>query len=334
MAPDEGGALAPLGDRGREVERTPWRADLAERVAGAGGDGGAGGRGGRCGQAGVLGRQALGQGGQARPGVEAQLVGEEDPRSLDGGDRVVAPARARQGQRQLLDEALAEGVRLDRGGELADGERGAVVGEQQVEARLHGREAQLVEPGRLAARPGLAGEVAERRPVPPGERGLEGGAPVGRGGGSAAQGIGHLLLEAEGLEVDEVGAEAVAVAHPLDRRHRAAERFAEVGDVALQRVGRRGGGRAVPQLVDDAVGRHDRAGGHRQAGEHRPLARPAERDRRARHLGAHRPEHADRDEFGAVAGSHVPGVARCPSTVAERQRSDGAPLPRTDHPGR
>ena len=121
--------------------------------------------------------QALLERGDRGGGVEAALAGEAHAQVGQPGDRVGAAPGAVEGQRQHAGRLLAQRVLGDvRGQQLDRGPRavGTAVGELEQGEALEHDAAQLVEPVGLGARPGLVGELAQRRAGPQRERRAEG----------------------------------------------------------------------------------------------------------------------------------------------------------------
>ena len=85
---------------------------------------------------------------KVRPGIDAQLVGEQRPRPLIGAEGFALPARAVEGEHQLAPTPLAQRRVGDRGLELADDLGGATRREQRVGPVLDER-GMALDPARL-----------------------------------------------------------------------------------------------------------------------------------------------------------------------------------------
>ena len=107
--------------------------------------------------------------GQLEPGVDAQLVGQQRDRAVEGGERIGLAARGVQRPAQQRRRGLAQ----RRGGELG-GERVDVGREAQPQrqpgALVDGVGAAPVEPGRRRAREGQLDDVGQRGPAPERQR--------------------------------------------------------------------------------------------------------------------------------------------------------------------
>ncbi len=213
------------------------------------------------------------------PGVHAELVGEPGARRCVRRERVaLAPGEVERGH-QPPHQPLVERVQPDQLLQLRDGPRGLAQGDLGV-GQVHpgGQPTGLQagdEPGR-----GRTLQVGERRAAPQGQS-------VGQQPGSGRRvtvqdrvvpGRGQPL---EVQDVDRVPGDVEEVP-PGDRAQDAlvgdAQGLAQARHVDLDRVGRTGRWRAVPDGVDQALGGHAGAGGEGEHGQERP--RPLATDHR------------------------------------------------------
>jgi hypothetical protein len=156
-----------------------------------------------------------------------------------------------------------------------------VTAERQVgvDAALERDEPLLLQPRALRPRPGLVGELAERRAAPQRERVAQ------RRGG--ALGVTRRERAATVVEqpLEPGRVERVVVEHELVRvparaqRVRRGQRAPELRDEVLHHLRRGGRGVAVPELLDDAVARHRAVALDDQQREQLTLAAAAERRR-------------------------------------------------------
>ncbi len=214
---------------------------------------------------------------QLRRRVEAELVGEREPRRPVDLERLGLPAAAIERDHQLAAQPLAERVRGDQRLELADERRVPAQRELGVDPLLERCNAQLVQPRRFAPRELLLVEIGERRTAPEGERLGQERRPRGR---VRAEGGRQQPFEAVG--VDSFRLERQPVARSLRQHDVAAERLAEGRDGVLERPGRRGGRPLAPQIGDEPVGRDDFARAQRERGQQRALLPARQSNRPAR----------------------------------------------------
>ncbi len=123
--------------------------------------------------------------------------------------------------------------------------------ELELDAALDAGVTELLEPLDLAAREVVVGEIGERGAPPQRERLTQRQERVGV---LETAGVLEELFEAQGVEIAVVDPNEVAAGHGLDRCR--AELFAQLRDEPLERL-RSGLGRPpAPQLLDQAVARH------------------------------------------------------------------------------
>ena len=156
-----------------------------------------------------------------------------------------------------------------------------------VDAELDGLQAQLLEPGDLGLGERLVGEVLVRAAAPERQRLADHDRRRRRVAVDEQPALLEQLLEPPGVDVlrphlEEVagraGEQERALRPPLPLGF---ERRTQAGDVHPQRALLVGAARAVPQLVQDPIGRQHRPGVGQQEAEERPLAVGAEAQRLA-----------------------------------------------------
>jgi hypothetical protein len=194
---------------------------------------------------------------------DAQLLAEPRPQPGEGSERLGPPAGAVEGHHQLGGETLPQGVLADQALELTDELVGESPPQIGVEAQTHGFETKLLEPPDLGLGEGLVGDVLVR-PAPPQRQPL---AEHDRGGRRIRLQQSASLLDRalEPPRVELVRADPEQVARRPGQEQRALrpllpgrfERGAEVRHVHPQGVLPVPDGVLAPQLVDDAIGRHD-----------------------------------------------------------------------------
>ena len=197
---------------------------------------------------------------QLRPGLEPQLLHAVQAALAIGVQRVSAAPAPVQGEHQLSAQPLVQRVRLDKRLEVGHDLVVAAEGQVGIDPLLDGHETQSFEPGDLVLREPLVDEVHERRAPPHLERLAQARQRLVRPPrGARALPVGDRPLEAD--DVDGLGRHLQHVAAGPGQERRpvraggAHELLAQLGDLDLQPLG--GGSRrpAVPQLVDQAVGR-------------------------------------------------------------------------------
>ena len=246
------------------------------------------------------------------------------PGVLVGLERVGLAVGAVEGEHQLGPETLPVRVLVDERLELPDHLAVAAEHELRLDQPFERDGMQLVEPGGLALRERLVGEVGQRRAAPQRERLLE-----GRHRGLRASrvelgpGLRHEPLEPVRVELLGVELELVAVVARDDHvRGPASERLPEPGDVHLQRLGGRRRRVLAPQLVDHAIGAERLVRVQQEQREHGSALAAAQRDALASFESLERAEDA---EVHASGGRGRPGgPPNVPQAVSARQRAVAA----------
>ena len=105
--------------------------------------------------------------------LDAELLDQRPARVLVGLQRVGLAVRAVEGQHQLRPQALPVGVLGDQRLQLPDHLGVAAERQLGLDQLLERRDAQVVEPGDLALRERLVGEIRQRRAAPQRQRLLE-----------------------------------------------------------------------------------------------------------------------------------------------------------------
>ena len=235
----------------------------------------------------------------SRRGVDPELLGQDRPGSLEGGERLRLAVGAVEREHQLAPQAFAQRVRPREALELGDHVRVMAEVELGVELLLQGLEAELLEAGDLACERGLIGEVRQGGAAP--ERERLGQDPVGRPRLGAVRPCASASRSSNRRSVDvlALGPEQVAGARasmPSDpRTERSRETYICTVDLGSS-------GRSSP---------HRRRSDARRT---RPCSRPA-RDGRAR---------------SAASGPQCETGPSCPETSSltdtRSQRPDGPAL--------
>jgi hypothetical protein len=150
-------------------------------------------------------------------------------------------------------------------------------GQHRGDALLRGRHAKLLQAGDLREKRGLLGQVVKGRGAPERE-----GVPVEAGGGGRIRDRElpcplEERLEAEDIDLRRINVEDVPPGPALQPVR--PQGLAEVGHVGLEDVPGRIGRLASPDLVDQAVGRHELLRTEQQVNEDRPLLRASQGDR-------------------------------------------------------
>jgi hypothetical protein len=155
--------------------------------------------------------------------------------------------------------------------------------EAGVHQVLQRRDPLLLQPPGERQSERLVGVVGQRGPTPEGQRLGEPGSPGGwRGSGP---GLGHDRCEP--LGVDRVGVDPKLVSRRGEGDQVPAPRFGllqrppELRDLGMESTARLGRGVAVPQVLDQPVGRDRLAGMDQQVGQQGTDLRPGNRDSRA-----------------------------------------------------
>ena len=148
---------------------------------------------------------------QLRPGIEAELVGEDRPALLEDPQRIGLSTGAVQGQHQLASEPLAGGMCSDEGVEVTSDAQVATEGEVDIDALLRRRQAELLEASDVRTCEVLVREVSQRGPTPQRLRRRE---PLSRFGALTScdevPRLAHQAFEPVHVDVIRVDAEDVA----------------------------------------------------------------------------------------------------------------------------
>ena len=184
--------------------------------------------------------------------LETELLREVRAAHAVGLEGLGLPAGAVQRQQQLTPQALPQRMLDHEGLQLADELRVPAGGEIGVDALLECRLTQLLEARDLDLREGLVLQVGQRVPAP--ERQCLAQLLPGVLGVRAAS-IAEQLLEAGKIELRGLDLEEIA-GRPRDEPA-LAQLLSQPRDVYLDALGRRRRRLVPPELVDQAVGRHD-----------------------------------------------------------------------------
>ena len=182
--------------------------------------------------------------------------------------------------------------------------------ELRLGPQFHGDQAQLLDRAVQPVPQLVVRRVGEQRPAPEGEPSVERAHPLGGIGGSPGRPdqVGELVdVDPVPVLLDHVALAPGADPHPVR-----VERAPQPPDVRLHRAPGRGRRPAVPEQVDEAVGRHHPAHVEQQHPEQATLLAPAaDLDRPAVVAGLERPEqaelHTEQDD-PARAGGCRPAV--------------------------
>ena len=191
---------------------------------------------------------------KVRSRVDAQLVGEQRPRTLIRAEGLTLPACAVEREHQLAPTPLAQRRVGDRGLQFADDLRGATRREQRI-GPVFDQGGVALDPARLLGLPARAiGQFGGA--TPESQRLVEAGhrlAGVPGGDGVAAHLGGRLV--AGGIDLGGAQGPAGSL-----RQHEAVAKGAtQRGDVGLQSLGRGARRIIAPEELHERVGRHDRA---------------------------------------------------------------------------
>ena len=232
---------------------------------------------------------------QLRAGRHAQLLGQQQPHALVGGQRVGLATGRRERRDQLRGEPLVQRMLRAQGLELSH--QAVAVAEREIRRDTIRQRGQLeiLQARRGGRREAVVDEVRERRPAPQGQR-LAQQLALALGIGAGA-GVGDETLEV--IRVD-LHVEPVAARRGRDQAA-VAERAPQPRDERLQGVHLVGREVLLPQRVDEPAGAHRASRLEREAGQQRAQAAAADGDRAPVELHFQRPEHAD-DHEGTVAG--------------------------------
>ena len=219
---------------------------------------------------------------QRGSGLDADLLDERGSRLPVGLQRLRLASRAVQREHPLRLQPFAQRVAGDEHLELC--EDLAMAARRQVAVdRTFGRgQVQLLEPADLAGRERLPRDVGQRRPAPQRER-------------LARQVVRDERREAQRIDVAVAEAQLVPAPAGDDLRAVAAgcQRLANLRDVELHHLGRRGRRILAPERLDESLARHRRALVEGQHGQQRPRLAPADGHRAAVGRDLHRTEDAD-----------------------------------------
>ena len=204
---------------------------------------------------------------QVRPGLDADLLDQRSARLAVRLQRLGLAAGAVEREHPLRVQALAQ--RLLRQQRLQLGQHLAVAPgiEVLVDRDLERGRPQLLQAPDLRCGERLVGDVGQRRSVPQAQR-------LARGA------LSEQPLEAAGIH--PAAAELQLVAAPV-RGDRVGlplrgHRLAQLRNVELHHLGRRGRRLVAPEPVDQPLGRNGRAGVEREHGEQGARLRAAEGD--------------------------------------------------------
>jgi hypothetical protein len=187
---------------------------------------------------------------ELRGRVDPQLLGQEAPCALEGGERLRLASGAVERQHELAPQTLPHRM-VGRGGFKLGHHLGMLA---EVEARrdaLFDRDQmQLFEPCDLTRQRGLGGQIGERRTPPQVERLVE-HVESRLGIQAVLADLPQERLEPEHVELLGIGAEQVAGGRPLDPL--CPERSTQARDVGLERPA--GGLRWLicPNGVDEVI---------------------------------------------------------------------------------
>ena len=221
----------------------------------------------------ILVEDAVLQLGQAGRRVDPQLVAERGSQLLEGRERLGVPSLAVQRQHQLAARTLAQRVARHERLQLPHDVAMAAERELRIDPVLDGDEPQLVEV-RGRGRGERLRELTERGPAP--ERARRREALGRRDGVAVGQRLAALLAQPlEPQQVDGLRRDLEPVARRTRLQRPARQDLAELRDVDVHHLHRRGGHAVAPQRVDERIDRHGPVRLEQQAGEQRALALPA-----------------------------------------------------------
>jgi hypothetical protein len=202
---------------------------------------------------------------QPGTGGETELLREQGPDPLVGGQCVVLASRPVERGDQQLPQAFVVGIGLDGGLEVADQVPRPAEPQARRELGLGQLHARLVEPRPVHDGP-VAGFVKEIAPVALKRRRaqLEGGTVIA--GVQELGGSGVLAQDSERVDLGRIDREPVSAVCALDHV-RIAERSSQLGDLRLQRVAARGHRSFGPHVLHEPVGADERPSLEREAHE-------------------------------------------------------------------
>ena len=253
--------------------------------------------------------------------LDAELLDQHLARIPEGPKRLRLPPGAVERQHPQRSQALAKRVLGDQYLELRRRLGRPAKIELGLDPPLDRSEAKLVQPRRDRPHRGDLGEVGECRAAPERERLRQPGGGSGRIAGLTR---GHRLRD-EPLEVGQVevvGADRQHIAVAPRRDRVAAQRFAQLRDVALDQVGRGLGRIVVPDTVDQPLGRDRSVCLGEEERQQDALPRPADRDRIAVDEDLERPEDPELSCHGGT------GAGRPSPANSLRSLRDAKPVER------
>ena len=188
---------------------------------------------------------------ERRARLDPELLHERPARLLVRLRRIPLPTAAVEREHQLAPQPFAERMLGHQRLELGDQLLVPAEVELCIDEILARDETELLEPVHGALREGFVGDVEEGGTTPECERLLERGDAIGRLAASRAK---HEILEQVRVHVGP--------RHPEDIPGRVGDDHvsqlaSQLGDRVVERRRRRSRRRPVPQIVDEAVGRHD-----------------------------------------------------------------------------
>lgn len=226
---------------------------------------------------------------ERRAGLDPELVHEELPRLLVGGEGLGLPSSPVEGEHELAAQPLAIRVPRDERLELGHELGTAAQREVEVDALFDRGEAQAVEPGDLGLRERLLGEVGKRGAMPECERLSQ-----------RARGERRLVARPElpclpdepleSVEVELVVLKLEEIAGSRRANPLGTERLSQPRDVDLDRLPRARGRVIVPEAVDQPVDRDDIVPVEEEEGEERALLPRPDGDALAAVLDFQRPK--------------------------------------------
>src|SRR4029453_2486886 len=218
---------------------------------------------------------------QGKPGIDAELLGQGPPSTVEGDQRISLPTRPILSQHQLGPEALPEREPNDQRLQLAD-DRGVVADLQvALEPLLQRAQTQLLEPSDLCLSERYVGQVLERGSPEQREGSAEDPSrgPVIRGCKSRPRPI-EQDLEALQIELAVLNPQQVSGCPGYEARSESvsAEELPQAGDGRIEGRTRAARRRIPPHPFDEAVPRYPRVPVEQQYRQRRPLLLPAERE--------------------------------------------------------
>jgi hypothetical protein len=210
------------------------------------------------------------------PGIETEPVAQRGPHGLEGGEGVRLAPAAVESDDQVGPQALAEGVGGGERLQLAHELGVAAEGQLGLDAALRRRQPQLGQPHHGRPEGAEVDQVGQRLAPPqaegPHQRGRR---RLGSARPQRGTPLAHELLEAVGVDPVGVGLQHVA-RRPADQPGAgvAGHQLAQPRGVRADHADRGGrGGVAVPQRLDEGIGRDDLVGAQRQRRQHGPRFR-------------------------------------------------------------